>query len=172
MTTTDGLGWLTERQRDGGVDRVAVPDVVPGEMWLCGKRAVATRYGDAGWDTIVCLVEPHEIAGHHPAYVAWLRTNDPRAVWEPVPDLHAPSVEVMDRLADEVTVRLDAAHRVLIHCAAGYGRSGTTAVCVLIALGVPVPEALELVSTGRPGAGPEVGAQRDLVAAFTAARSR
>ena len=57
----------------------------------------------------------------------------------------------------------------LVHCAAGFGRSGTVAVCTLVALGVGRREALERVATDRPGAGPEVGAQRELVVRFPSA---
>lgn len=43
---------------------------------------------------------------------------------------------------------------ILIHCGAGVGRTGTMAVAVLIALGVPVLEARRLVNAA--GSGPEV----------------
>jgi hypothetical protein len=46
------------------------------------------------------------------------------------------------------------------------GRAGTVAVCVLSRLGVAHEIALQLVAASRPGAGPEVGAQRDLVEVF------
>jgi protein-tyrosine phosphatase len=167
---TDGLGWLTERQRDGGVDPVPLPAEVTGELWLCGKRAATTRYADPGWGAVVCLVEPHEIAGHHPEYLAWHRGSDARAIWHPIPDLHAPTVEAMDGLARGIASRLVAGDRVLLHCGAGYGRSGTVAVCVLIALGIE--DALATVSVARPGAGPEVGAQRELIERFRVARGR
>lgn len=163
---TDGLDWLTNRQRDGGIDRVPLPVGVAGELWLCGKRAVAARYRDPAWDTVVCLVEQHEIAGHHPDYLAWLRSCDERAHWHPIPDLHAPSLDAMRPLADEIGRRLIGSERVLVHCAAGFGRSGTVAVCVLITLGTGRTEALATVSTARAGAGPEVGAQRELVEQF------
>jgi hypothetical protein len=170
--TTDGLGWLTDRQRDGGIDRIPLPANVSGELWVCGKRAAASRMTQPEWDAIVCLVEPHEIAGHHPDYLAWLRSDGGRAVWFPVPDLHAPTLDIMQNLVGEVVARLRSGERVLLHCAAGYGRSGTTAVCALIELGSGADEALATVASARPGAGPEVGAQRELVSAFTAARAR
>lgn len=168
----DGLGWLSDRQRDGGVDRIPLPERVPGELWVCGKRAAAERALDPAWDSVVCLVEPHEIVGHHPDYLAWLRSEPGRAVWVPIPDLHAPDLDTMQILVGQVVARLEAGQRVLVHCAAGYGRSGTTAVCALIELGSGTDEALVTVAAARPGAGPEVGAQRELVAAFTAARAR
>jgi len=50
-----------------------------------------------------------------------------------------------------------------VHCAAGVGRAGTTAVAILLLLGVDVETALTTVRTHRPMAGPEVGSQLDLI---------
>ena len=41
--------------------------------------------------------------------------------------------------------------RVLLHCAAGLGRTGTVAAKLLIASGVPAPQALARVRAVRPG---------------------
>lgn len=153
--------WLNDRQRDGGIDRIPLPTHVPGTLWLCGKHAVATRYADGHWDTIVCLTERHEIAGHYPDYVAWL--DGGVAIWQPIHDLHAPPLGEMQALVDRIAVRLGEGDRVLMHCAAGKGRAGTTAVCLLVALGHDLDEALRIVATARPGAGPEAGVQLALV---------
>lgn len=165
----DPLGWLTDRQRDGGVDRVRLPAGVAGTLWLCGKHAVASRFDTGAWDTIVCLVERHELAGRYPEYLAWLDAAGatppagPRAVWHPIPDLHAPPVAEMADLVTRIVAAVENGDRVLVHCAAGKGRAGTAAACVLITFGLPVADALARVAAGRPGAGPEVGVQRELV---------
>lgn len=160
----NALGWLTDRQRDGGVDRIPLPDVA-GQLWLCGKHAVVTRYESGEWDHVVCLTERHELAGHYADYVAWLDRGD-SSTWFPIHDLHAPSRDAMAVLVTTVVERLAGGERVLMHCAAGMGRAGTTAACVLIALGHDAEAALQIVADARPGAGPEAGVQRDLVESF------
>ena len=83
----------TNERADGGVDEVSLPRG-PGRLWLCGKHHVApdpeAALARLGASTIVCLTEPHELRERYPAYVDWLRSSTPeRALWHPVPDLHA-----------------------------------------------------------------------------------
>ena len=170
----EGLAWLSRRQRDGGVDRVPLPDGVPGALWLCGKHAIGPDHeraiAETGADaTVVCLVERHELLGRYDTYVAWLDSErDGRALWHPIPDLHAPSFEATVALVDDLVGRLQAGASLLVHCAAGIGRTGTIATCVLVALGASADEATRTIAEARPGAGPEVGSQRDLVERFAA----
>jgi len=169
------MSWLSRRQRDGGLDRIRLPSEVSGALWLCGKhaigpdpRALLAEVGEAG--TVVCLNERHELAERYPAYVAWLEDPATASVWFPIHDLDAPPLADLVPLVDELASRLRAGETLVVHCAAGKGRSGTTAVCLLVALGVELEAALLRVAADRPGAGPEVGSQRDLVEAFAARR--
>ena len=50
-----------------------------------------------------------------------------------------------------------------MHCGAGFGRAGTVAAALLISMGATVEDAVTTVSTHRPMAGPEAGAQQDLL---------
>lgn len=168
-------GWPSGRARDGGIDRIPLPST-DGALWLCGKHAVGPDPQGAldrvGATTMVCLTERHELADRYPGYVAWLDAHrDGRAVWHPIPDLHSPESGAAIVLVDGLVGRLAADEHLLVHCAAGIGRAGTVATCILISLGLTVDEALATVAAHRPMAGPEVGAQADLVQAF-AARSR
>ncbi len=142
-----------------------------GALWLCGKHAIAPDpvgvLTSVGADHLVCLNERHELVDRYPDYVDWLGAERGRAAtWFPIPDLHAPPVEQMERLVDSIVDRLDrpgATGAVVVHCGAGIGRAGTTAVAVLLRTGTPLDEALDTVARHRPGAGPEVGEQRRLV---------
>lgn len=150
-----------------------LPEGVAGALWLCGKHAIGPDHlalvAETAADTVVCLVERHELAVRYDAYVEWLdRERDGRAIWWPIPDLHVPPLVATVTIVGDIAARLRSGDSVLVHCAAGMGRTGTVAACVLIALGQRVEDALWCVSAARPGAGPEVGAQRELVEAFAA----
>ncbi len=141
-----------------------------GSMWLCGKHVVgpdperALRRAD-GAGLIVCLNQHHELADRYPTYVDWLRAeSEGRALWHPIPDLHAPSMELIGPVVDRIVERLP--EGVVIHCGAGIGRAPTIAVCALLAVGMDLGTALALVADRRPMAGPESGAQQALVEAF------
>ena len=51
----------------------------------------------------------------------------------------------------------------LMHCGAGIGRAGTLAAGLLIWLGVDAEQARRVVAESRPLAGPEAGAQDELL---------
>lgn len=167
--------WLGARGRNGGIDTIPLPRS-PGGLSLCGKHAIgpdhAAAMAQCGATTVVCLVEEYELADRYPAYVAWLRENaGSRAVWFPVHDLHAPDLAATEPFIAELVRRLDDGEHLLMHCAAGIGRTGTMTVCLLLKLGMQLPDALTHLALHRPMAGPEVGAQRDLVNAWAARQS-
>jgi protein-tyrosine phosphatase len=168
--STDGT-WPRGRARDGGIDEVPVP---AGRLWLCGKHLIGpdaeAALARVGADAVVCLSERHELEERYPGYVEWLVLNaGRRAVWYPIPDLHAPAFERSMALVSEVVARLRAGDGLVMHCGAGIGRAGTIAVCVLVALGESLDTARAAVASSRPSAGPEVGAQQALVERFAAA---
>jgi protein-tyrosine phosphatase len=161
--------WLGPRSRDGGIDELPLPSGT-GRLWLCGKHAVGPdaeaaleRAGALG-GTIVCLVQRHELADRYPNYVLWLDSHrSHRAIWFPIHDLSAPPTERVRPFLATVRGRLDAGEQLLMHCAAGIGRTGTMATALLLAYGVALDDALATVAAHRPMAGPEVGAQVELV---------
>jgi protein-tyrosine phosphatase len=164
------MKWLGERGLDGGIDRIPLP-LPTGALWLCGKHAIgpdrdrAMQRADA--TTVVCLVEEYELADRYPEYLSWLKLHDgDDAVWFPIHDLHAPPIDRARPFLRALVDRLARDERLLMHCAAGIGRAGTMAACLLVELGTPADEALALVAASRPMAGPEAGPQMELVRAL------
>lgn len=153
---------------DGGIHEIPLPPTALGRLWLCGKHAIGpdpeVLVQRVGADVVVCLNEEYELVDRYPEYVTWLRTQpSTRVVWYPIPDLHAPGVDAFTPVLSDIVARVVAGARVIVHCGAGIGRAGTTAVAVLVSLAVPLDEALERVRRHRPAAGPEIGAQLELV---------
>jgi protein-tyrosine phosphatase len=164
------MAWPSGRSLNGGVDEIPLP-TSRGGLWLCGKHYIApdpdAALASVNATTAVCLTEEDELVHRYPGYVDWLRAQPlARALWYPIPDLHAPNLDRAVMLLDQLTDRLARGDRLLVHCGAGIGRAGTVAVGVLMSLGLSADEALEVVAASRPMAGPEVGAQRDLVTAL------
>lgn len=154
---------------DGGVHRVPL-DGVPGELWLCGKHAIAPdpnalaeRIGRIDRSRhVVCLVESHELAGRYADYVRWLNSSAD-VTWYPIHDLSSPELDDVLPLYSDVWRRIGEGQVVVAHCAAGIGRAGTLAVAVCLLSGMALGDALTHVRRHRPGAGPEVGPQRAVV---------
>ncbi|WP_420452202.1 protein-tyrosine phosphatase family protein [Ilumatobacter sp.] len=161
--------WPGGRSHDGGLDEITVPEHVPGRVFLCGKHVVGpdpegVRQRLGGDVVVVCFNQRADIA-RYDGYADWLATS-PDARWYEIPDLHAPRIDEAIGILDGIVGLLRDGRTVVMHCSAGIGRAGTMAVAVLMALGVPTEEALATVASQRPGAGPEVGAQRDLLDAL------
>jgi hypothetical protein len=147
---------------------------VEGRLWLAGRRFVgpdpAAAMAKVGASMVVCLCESFELADRYPDYVDWLDSQPPgpaaAGLWWPIPDLHAPPLESAEALVADLVAHLERGQGVLMHCGAGMGRAGTVATAVLLHLGIPLSDALAVVAAARPGAGPEVGAQKDLLDAL------
>lgn len=143
---------------------------------MAGKHAVgpdpeAALQRAVGAEVLVCLTERHELADRYPDYVEWLDAHrGGRALWWPVPDLHAPTLDDAGHLIGMLADRIRRGAGLLVHCGAGIGRAGTVATCLLVEFGLGLPQALDTVAAHRPMAGPEVGSQRELVQAFAAVR--
>lgn len=103
---------------------------------------------DSGIDRVICLAPVEEIRGKSPAYAAALKQDAlPCPVQHfPIPDFGVPEdrdafLSLLGRLRDS----LREGERLLVHCSAGFGRTGTVATCVLVALGVEPDGAREAV---------------------------
>ena len=153
---------------DGGIHEIPVPSAV-GSLWLCGKHHVAPQVNEVrqrhNIGTVVCLVEQHELSGRYDSYISWHKDNIGKGgLWFPIPDLTYPEFDDALEFVEEVTNQVCNKHNVLIHCAAGIGRAGTTATAVLMMLGMEMNDALSHVRQHRPMAGPETGSQTEFIA--------
>jgi protein-tyrosine phosphatase len=162
MGSAPDTWWLGERSWHGGCDEIPLPEG-PGRLWLCGKRFVGPDPEEAlaavGADGIVCLCESHELQDRYPDYVYWLSSEPARAIWFPIPDVHAPEVVTAIDLLDRLRGMLSSGERLIMHCGAGVGRAGTMAAALLMRMGQSRAQALSTVAAHRPMAGPEAGAQ-------------
>lgn len=74
------------------------------------------------------------------------------AVHIPIPDGSAPAVGQIDEFVSGVKKWISAGKKVVVHCGAGYGRSGTMLACYLVGRGCTSAEAIRRVRQFRPRA--------------------
>lgn len=139
-----------------------------GALWLCALRDVAhdpeAVLSYTGAATVVCLNERVELERRDPAYIDWLRSNQPgRALWFPIRNFRAESASATMPFLQMIIDRLEAGEGVVMHCAMGQGRAGTMAVCLLLMLGATQEQALQTVASHRVFAGPGESSQWALV---------
>ena len=149
------------------IDRIPLPRT-EGALWLCGRNDVGPDpeavLASVEASTIVCLNHIDELAMRYPGYVEWLRTNmGGRAIWYPIENFHAPSARSVMPIVGMIVDRLEQGEGVVMHCAAGQGRAGTMAACVLMALGETTTDAVRTVASHRVFAGPGSASQWALV---------
>lgn len=152
---------------DGGIHEIPL-DAAVGRMWLCGKHFIAPHVDKVREqhriDRVVCLVEEHELVGRYDPYLQWhTQSAGAAGLWFPIPDLSYPSLDSALSFIEELSDFVCNTGSIVVHCAAGIGRAGTTATAVLMTLGMEMDEAIHHVRTHRPMAGPESGAQIEFI---------
>lgn len=150
---------------------VRLPEGVPGRLYLHSMPGRCEPFGKFVDETqrlcvktVVRLTPLDEVERRSAEYAQALRGGG--LPWQElavdVPDYGVPEDrDAFVRLASEVARRLQQGARVLVHCGAGIGRTGTFAACVLIALGLDRAEAIRRVKAA--GSWPETGDQEALV---------
>jgi protein-tyrosine phosphatase len=153
---------------------VVLPPDVPGALWL---SSMPGRFGP--WATfeaeaqrarlalVVCLTPLQETAELSPPYHSAIAQGTLPFRWLnlPMPNFGGPDdPQLFRREVGRIADQLRGGDAVMLHCAAGLGRTGTTAACVLKALGLTEQEALERVRDA--GSNPENARQSGLVGWF------
>lgn len=151
--------------------RVVLPPEVPGSLWLGpmpGRfepwSAFEARAQRAGLVAVVCLTPRSELAELSPAYHRAVVHGKVPFRWMnlPMPNFGVPEdAASFRREVMQIAAALRHGDAVLLHCAAGMGRTGSTAACVLKALGLSTEDALQRVRDA--GSNPQNAQQSGLV---------
>lgn len=160
--------------RAGGFRRLPLPPSVPGSLWLSampGRDLPWSSFvGEArrlGIDRWVCLTPLFEISGNSPSYIAAIQSGSLPFSWDHLPMRNyglALQADDFREIVHRVAERLRAGEGVLVHCAAGVGRTGTLSACVLKALGATAVEAVDAVRAA--GSNPQSAVQSGLIDRF------
>ena len=128
----------------------------PGRHWrrdlACDVAAIAAWRPSA----VLTLIEAREFSRLGvPELARALQASGREWHHLPIPDLGTPGPEFVDawaRAKGRVLGSLGRGERVLIHCAAGLGRTGMVAARLLTELGMSPADAIRRVRAARPGA--------------------
>ncbi len=151
--------------------RVRLPADVPGQLWLGSMpgrfelwSAFEAQAQRSALALVVCLTPRAELSELSPDYHAAVVAGRVPFRWQHVPmrNFGTPDDPASFR-RDVATIAtaLRAGDAVLLHCAAGMGRTGAAAACVLKALGLDTQEALQRVRDA--GSNPQNAEQSGLV---------
>ena len=97
---------------------------------------------------VVCLTPRDEIEELSPDYAAAVLRKGKPYEWLhlPVPNFGVPpNAQAFRAAVERIAHRIRNGEAVLMHCAAGMGRTGSAAACVLKALGLSTKDALDRV---------------------------
>ncbi len=150
---------------------VPLPTGVPGSLWLGSMPGRFESWGEfeaqarqSGLQLVVCLTPRSEMAELSPRYYAAVTRGQLPFRWShlPVPNYGVPEdPAAFRREVAQIAQTLRRGDAVMLHCAAGMGRTGSAAACVLKALGLDTGEALQRVRDA--GSNPQNAQQSGLV---------
>ena len=151
--------------------QVSVDDIAPGELWLGSMPGRFERWAEFAAEArrrrlglMVCLAPPEEVASLSPSY--WQAIGEGSLVCRwlnlPMQNFGLPADgEAFRGGIEQVGASLQRGDAVLMHCAAGLGRTGTAAACLLKHLGLPTSQALQRIRDA--GSNPQSAEQSGLI---------
>ena len=137
---------------------------LPGRSHVDGQGRVWSRDLEAdlkalkvwGADAVICLVEPGELTAMGvPDYAEALRKYDFALFHLPIRDMSTPGQpfeEAWAHHANELNELLSGPSHIVVHCAAGLGRTGMFCAEMLVRIGYNAEDAIQKVRGIRPGA--------------------
>lgn len=153
---------------------VNLPAEVGGRLWFSsmpGRFEPWAEFLDtarrAELGLVVCLTPLDEMAALSPAYRTAVDLGALPFRWRHAPMRNFGLPTSLQAFREDIAATaaaLRGGEAVLIHCAAGIGRTGSAGTCLLKTLGVPLPLAMQAVREA--GASPESAMQAGLVDRF------
>ena len=126
-----------------------------GRRWRRSLTDDLTSISQWRADGVISLVEAHELAALGvPDLAEALATNGVPWFHLPIEDMHSPGAPFAEAWQANGAALLDVLNsdgRLIIHCAAGLGRTGMIAAKMLVANGMAPHDAIVLVRERRPG---------------------
>lgn len=151
-----------------------LPPGLNGHLWLSSMPGRLESWGAfldearrCDLNLVVCLNPLEEVAGLSPSYHKAIAEGRLPFRWQHLPmrDFGLGAGPAAFRLGvEQLTQGLRLGERVLLHCAAGFGRTGTVAACVLKQAGLDRDGALALVR--KAGSNPESALQSGWIDQF------